>query len=85
MNLFRHSSVPMTCQEFVELVTDYFEGQLSTEDVRRFESHIGDCGLCGTYLEQMRVTIRTVGRIDEDELSPEAKAALLDAFRDWQA
>lgn len=73
----------MSCKEFVELVTDYFEGQLSDEDLRRFEEHIEQCFWCGRYLEQMRVTINTVGRIDEESLSPEAKDSLLHAFRDW--
>jgi putative zinc finger protein len=75
----------MSCKEFVELVTDYFEGALSDEDVRRFEQHIEDCFWCGRYLEQMRVTIATVGRVEEDDISTDAKDALLHAFRDWNA
>jgi hypothetical protein len=31
------------------------------------------------------VTIETVGQIDEDSISPEAKDALLHAFRNWNA
>jgi hypothetical protein len=75
----------MSCKEFVELVTEYFEGTLAHEDVRRFEQHIEDCFWCGRYLEQMRVTIETVGHIDEESISPDAKDALLHAFRDWNA
>jgi hypothetical protein len=73
----------MRCTEFVELVTDYFEGTLSEQNVQRFEQHIEDCFWCGRYLEQMRVTIHTVGRIDEESISPQAKDSLLHAFRDW--
>jgi hypothetical protein len=80
------SAVPaMSCQEFVELVTDYFEGALPDEDRRRFEKHIDDCFWCGRYLDQMRITIESVGRIEEDDISPDAKDALLHAFRDWNA
>ena len=75
----------MSCKEFVELVTEYFEGALSDEDTLRFEQHIDDCFWCGRYLEQMRVTITTVGHIEEDDISPDAKDALLHAFRDWTA
>jgi hypothetical protein len=75
----------MSCKEFVELVTDYFEAGLSEEDTRRFEQHIEDCFWCGHYLEQMRMTIETVGQIDEDSISPDAKDALLHAFRNWNA
>ena len=73
----------MSCKQFVELVTDYFEGELSWRQRRRFEKHIAACPWCARYLEQMRVTIRTVGRIDEESISPEAKTELLHAFRNW--
>jgi anti-sigma factor RsiW len=75
----------MSCQEIVELVTDYLEGVLPPADTIRFEAHIADCVWCGRYLEQMRVTIATVGRIDEDSTAPVAKDALLHAFRNWRA
>lgn len=73
----------MSCKEFVELVTEYFEGTLSAEDRRRFEGHMADCFWCARYLEQMRVTIETVGQIDEESISPAARDALLHAFRNW--
>ena len=80
------SAVPaMSCKEFVELVTEYFEGSLSDAEIQRFEQHIEDCFWCGRYLEQMRVTIDTVGRIDEESISPAAKDALLHEFRNWNA
>ena len=75
----------MSCRQLVELVTEYFEGTLPAEDVRRFEQHIEECVWCARYVEQMRVTIATVGRIDEDSISPEAKGALLHEFRNWHA
>jgi anti-sigma factor RsiW len=75
----------MSCREFVELVTEYFEGALSPADAARFEDHIAACGWCARYIEQMRVTIATVGRVDETSISPHAKDELLHAFRDWNA
>ena len=75
----------MSCRELVELVTDYFEGALTPEDTRRFEDHLAECFWCGRYVEQIRVTIATVGRIEEESISPEAQDALLHAFRDWSA
>ena len=82
MRLFQPS--PLACQELVELVTDYFEGALSRRDRRRFEHHIGGCDGCTAYLEQMRVTLRTVGTLSEESISPAARDALLHAFRDWK-
>ena len=75
----------LSCQELVELVTDYLEGALSEEEVGRFESHIGRCDGCNVYLEQIRQTIAVTGRLSEDALSPEAESALLDAFRGWHS
>jgi anti-sigma factor RsiW len=73
----------MPCRELVELVTDYFENRLSPQDRLRFEAHLADCPYCETYLEQMRQTISALGRLPEESLSPEARATLLTAFRDW--
>ncbi len=79
------STLPeMPCQELVEVVTDYLEGRLSPVDRARFEAHIADCEYCETYLEQMRLTIRTLGRIPEDSLSDDARETLLSALRGWR-
>jgi anti-sigma factor RsiW len=74
----------MTCQELVELVTDYFEGALSRGDRARFERHIGECEYCTRYLDQMQITILTLGRLPADTVSTEAREALLEAFRGWK-
>jgi anti-sigma factor RsiW len=53
----------MTCQELVELVTEYLEGALQDPDRRRFDEHLAECPHCETHLEQMRITIRLVSRL----------------------
>jgi anti-sigma factor RsiW len=68
----------------VELVTDYLEGALSAHDRERFEAHLAVCEGCVTYLEQIGETVRLCGRLTEDHLSPAAREALLEAFKDWQ-
>jgi anti-sigma factor RsiW len=79
-----HDDLPeMPCRELVQLVTDYLEDRLPPEDRDRFEAHIAECEYCDAYLEQMRQTIRALGRLPEDSLSPEARDVLLAAFRDW--
>jgi hypothetical protein len=74
----------MTCQELVELVTEYFERTLPTYEVSRFEAHLETCRGCRTYLEQMRQTIEALGRLTEDEVPQEAREALLHVFRTWK-
>jgi anti-sigma factor RsiW len=83
MRLWRRKG-ELTCQELVELVTDYFEGALPARDRARFERHIAGCPHCSTYLEQMRITILTLGRLPEESVSPTAREALLDAFQEWK-
>jgi predicted anti-sigma-YlaC factor YlaD len=74
----------LTCQELVELVTDYLEGALSPHDLDRFERHLVGCRDCRNYLAQMRQTIRTLGYLSEETIDPMARDELHDAFRDWK-
>jgi anti-sigma factor RsiW len=73
----------MPCRELVELVSDYLEDRLTLPDRSRFEVHLAACEPCRTYLEQFRQTIRALGRLPEESLSPEARSALLAVFRGW--
>ena len=74
----------LTCQELVELVTDYLEGALSVRERERFDAHLLDCDECPIYLEQIRVTIRTVGTLTEQRMSQSAKDDLLRRFSAWK-
>jgi anti-sigma factor RsiW len=75
----------LSCQELVELVTDYLEAALSPEDTARFGQHLATCRGCGAYLQQMRETIRLVGSLAPADITPEAERALREAFRSWRA
>jgi anti-sigma factor RsiW len=74
----------LSCQELVELVTDYLEGALPVELHERFDEHIAHCAGCQAYLAQMRATIRATGTLAPESLSPDAESALLEAFRGWK-
>jgi hypothetical protein len=74
----------LSCQELVELVTDYLEGALPGELHERFDEHIAHCSGCQGYLAQMRATIRATGTLTPESLSPDAESALLEAFRGWR-
>jgi predicted anti-sigma-YlaC factor YlaD len=75
---------PLTCQELVELVTDYLDGALPPEERDRFKEHVQMCEGCSAYLEQVRETVRLTGMLTEEQIAPEARAALLGAFRGWK-
>ena len=74
----------LTCKELVEVVTDYFEGALSSADRERFERHVAKCDWCKIYLEQMQATIYTLRSLTEETINPRAKEELLEAFRGWK-
>jgi anti-sigma factor (TIGR02949 family) len=74
----------MACQELVELVTAYLDGSLSRSDRRRFRAHLRGCPHCTAYVEQMRMIIEATGRLTEEDIPPNARDELLDAFRDWR-
>jgi anti-sigma factor RsiW len=71
----------MVCKELVEVITAYLEGTMADEDRGRFETHLAECPFCTEYVAQMRATIATLGRIDEQTISPASRTALLTAFR----
>jgi predicted anti-sigma-YlaC factor YlaD len=75
----------LVCQQAVELVTDYLEGALSRRDRRRFEAHLQGCPNCTAYLEQIRTTIVLSGSIQPEDLTPEARADLIDLYRRWRS
>jgi anti-sigma factor RsiW len=76
--------IGMTCQQLVELVTDYLEDAMAPGERARFETHLAVCPGCVDYLEQMRATIRATGQLTEESVDPSVRDQLLSLFRDWK-
>jgi anti-sigma factor RsiW len=74
----------ISCQEVVELVTDYLDKALPPDDAALFEQHTNFCDGCIRYVEQIKATAAALGEIREEDISPEAKDRLLSAFRNWR-
>ena len=72
----------LSCQELVELVTEYLEGTLPAAERARFDAHVLECPGCELYLEQFRATITLTGAAAKLEQRPEV-LGLLDAFKHW--
>ena len=80
----QHSDTPaedLACTEEVELMTDYLEGALSTEDARRLERHLETCPGCTEYLNQMHSIAGSLGGLAEDSIPADLRADLIAAFR----
>ncbi len=74
----------LTCQELVELITDYLEGQLPETTRQQIERHLAGCEGCTNYLQQMQQTMQLTGQLHEEELSPGQRDDLLKLFQDWK-
>ena len=73
----------LSCQDVVEVATDYLERALPPDDATLFEQHISLCDGCKWYLDQMRITLATIGRVEREDVPDETREKLLKAFRDW--
>jgi hypothetical protein len=78
------SAEHITCQEVVELVTDYLEAELPAEQAALFEMHLNFCDGCLWYVDQLRTTVAAVGRLREEDVPAATRERLLTAFRDWK-
>jgi anti-sigma factor RsiW len=74
----------MSCQEVVDLVTEYLDESLPADEASLFEQHVNFCEGCAWYLDEMRSTIAAVGRVTEEDLPGATRDRLLVAFRDWR-
>ena len=73
----------LTCQEVVEIVTEYLDGAMDPGRRARFEAHLAACHGCTAYLEQFRATLAVAGHIDPEDVPAPVMTGLLAAFRDW--
>ncbi|HTX12885.1 MAG TPA: zf-HC2 domain-containing protein [Solirubrobacteraceae bacterium] len=70
----------VTCQEFVELVTDYFEGALPARTQNLVEEHLVMCHFCRDYADQMRTTMAALSELRGDPPVDEPSDAVLAAL-----
>ena len=74
-----------SCQEMIEVVTNYLDAALPPDEHQRFERHLTYCAGCGTYVEQMRETIRQTSMVPREEsLPPALRERIVAQFRTWK-
>jgi anti-sigma factor RsiW len=69
------------CREVVQLVTDYLEDALDATTRTKLEAYLTVCDACAEYVRQIQATLRSVGHIRPDTLSPQVQADIVAAFR----
>lgn len=73
----------LTCQQLVELVTEYLEDTLTAKARADFEAHLEECPACADYVAQFRHTIGALGAL-ADAAPAQPSAELLELFRSWR-
>jgi anti-sigma factor (TIGR02949 family) len=74
-----------SCQEMIEVVTNYLDDALPPDEQQRFERHLSYCAGCNTYVDQIRETIRQTGMVPREEsLPPALREEIVDQFRAWK-
>ena len=75
----------MTCKEFIALIAEYLDVELTPEVVAAMEEHLGVCGPCRAYLATYRKTrtiVAAAGRVDiPDDVRERVERFLLEHLR----
>ena len=75
---------PLVCRRAVTLMTDYLDNALPPRDRARLEAHLAGCPHCSRYLAQIVETIAASGRVEPEDLTPEALDDLVALYRHWR-
>ena len=57
----------LTCQEVLDYLTEYLEGNLPAGEHARLDEHLAVCPECVAYLKNFRATIAATRRACEDD------------------
>jgi predicted anti-sigma-YlaC factor YlaD len=74
----------LTCQQVVELVTEYLEQTLSPQLRKQLEEHLALCPGCKTYVDQVKTTTVLLRTFAQEPVFPETKQELLAIFKQWK-
>ena len=80
-----YTGIELSCRELVELVTAYREGVLPPDEHARFDAHLTICPPCVHYVEQLDLTVRALGGLNEQIEQEPSTQELLKLFRAWKA
>jgi anti-sigma factor RsiW len=81
MTRLRRRSRQIVCQQLVELVTDYLEGNLDLADRAAVEEHLAACGHCTGYVRQVRRMLELTAGADPEPVPEELLDDLTARFR----
>lgn len=74
----------LSCQEVVELVTEYLENALLPEMRKQLEEHVAGCPGCEHYFKQVQITVSMLRRLSQETTSPATRQELMKIFQQWR-
>lgn len=74
----------LTCQELIDFLTDYLDGQLPLSQRLAFELHLSLCRDCRSYLHNFKTTIAAAKQSGEQtaDMPEDLVAAILKSRRE---
>jgi len=69
------------CQECIDLLVDYLEGELPLERARALDIHLETCPSCVSFVKTYKGTVDVARKLPVDEIPPELTQRLLDFLR----
>ena len=69
------------CQECIDLLVDYLEGELPPERARALDIHLELCPPCVAFVRTYKGTVDVARNLPVDEIPPELTQRLLEFLR----
>ncbi len=69
------------CQECIELLVDYLEGELPPERARALDIHLELCAACVRFVRTYKGTVDVARTLPVEEIPPELTQRLVDFLR----
>ncbi len=80
----QQTSDNLSCQEVVELVTEFLENALLPGMRKLLEEHLAECPGCETYLKQVQLTVSMLRQLAQKPAFPAKKQKLMKIFQKWK-
>jgi anti-sigma factor RsiW len=69
------------CQECIDLLVDYLEGELPPERARALDIHLEICPPCVAFVKTYKGTVDVARKLIVDEIPPELTRRLIDFLK----
>jgi anti-sigma factor RsiW len=81
-----HSSADPACLEVFEKLSEFLDGELSTQDCAEIQEHIRDCAPCVAFVKSLKTSIQASHELRPHEPVQELPEAVRERLKAaWQA